>query len=69
MIEIKENHKKFSNKHIENLEELLMSDDYTELLLSIDDAIVGCIEEDDEINKVGVELQKIYNEVYLAKHS
>ena len=51
-------------KHIKNFDELIKSDDVNELLLAIDDVIVFNMDENDEPDELGIELQKLYDQIY-----
>jgi len=62
---ITEEQKSFFKNHIENLDELLSSDDVNDVLLAIDDAIVdNILENDEEPDEVGIKLQRLYDEIY-----
>lgn len=52
--------------YISNLDELLAQDDINELLMAIDDEIIGTFDENDYPSKEGIALQHIYDEIYLA---
>jgi hypothetical protein len=64
MIKVTDEQKKALKNHIDNLEVLIESDDVNELLLAIDDAIIANMDEDDEPDASGIELQKIYDQIY-----
>jgi hypothetical protein len=56
--------KTFLNKYIKNLDEVLESNDINDLLLEIDDAILDTFDAEGNPSAVGIELQKIYDEIY-----
>jgi hypothetical protein len=56
--------KAFLNKHIENLDKVLESDDINDLLLAIDDAILDTLDSNGNPSAVGIELQKVYDDIY-----
>ena len=56
--------KEFLAKYIDNLEEVLASEDVNDLLLAIDDAILDTFDSSGNPSAVGIELQNIYNEIY-----
>ena len=62
---MKTEQKDFLKKHIENFDELLLSDDINDLLLAIDDAIVDTFDIEGNPSEIGVALQKIYDEIFL----
>lgn len=66
MIEITEKQKKELNKHIDNLDILIESDNLDLLLIAIDDAIINHIDDDDEPDEIGIIIQRIYDEIYEA---
>ena len=47
--------------YIENLDDLIEHDDYFELIYSIDDALVGELDENYEATPTSRELQRIYD--------
>lgn len=66
MIKITEEQKKKLNNHIDNLDLLIKNDDLDKLLLTIDDAIINHIDDDDEPDETGIMIQRIYDEIYEA---
>ena len=66
MIEITEKQKKELNKHIDNLDILIESDNLDLLLIAIDNEIINHIDDDDEPDEIGIIIQKIYDEIYEA---
>jgi hypothetical protein len=56
--------KAFLNKYIKNLDKVLESDDINDLLLEIDDAILDNLDANYNPTEVGIELQKIYDDIY-----
>ena len=56
--------KEFLAKYIDNLEEVLASEDVNDLLLAIDDAILDTFDSSGNPSAEGIELQNIYNEIY-----
>ena len=53
--------KQFLQPYIENLEELIEADDYDELRYSIDDAIVGELDDEYNATPISRQLQSIYD--------
>lgn len=51
-------------KEIPNIDEIIKSDDVNDLLLTIDDAILDNLDEDDEPTEKGIELQRIYDQIF-----
>jgi len=66
MIAVSKEQKEVLVDYIDNLEELIDAGNIETLLLAIDDAIIFHMGEDDEPDEVGVQLQKIYNQIYEA---
>jgi len=65
MINITIEQKQFIGNYIDNLDELLDKGDVNELLSAIDDEIVNNIlGNNDEPDKTGIKLQKIYDQIY-----
>ena len=64
MINVTDEQVEILKEHIENLNELLESNDVNELLLAIDDVIVYNMDENDEPDELGIKLQKIYDQIY-----
>ena len=65
MINITNEQKGKLKQYIENIDELIQGDDVNDLLLAIDDVIVNNIlGNDDEPNEVGIEIQKIYDQIF-----
>ena len=56
--------KKFLEKYIKNLDEVLSSDDINDLLLEIDDAIVDTFDANGKPSEDGIKLQDIYDDLY-----
>ena len=63
---ITEEQKDLLQEHIEDLEQLLLSDDINDLLLEIDDAMLYTLDENGKPNEEGVKLCKIYDEIYVS---
>jgi hypothetical protein len=51
-------------KYITNLDEVIFSDDINDLLLEIDDVIIRTFDAKGNPSKEGIELQKLYDEIY-----
>lgn len=64
MINVTDEQKNILKKHIKNFDELIKRDDVNELLLAIDDVIVFNMDENDEPDELGIELQKLYDQIY-----
>jgi hypothetical protein len=56
--------KKILENYINDLGQILSSDDINDLLLEIDDAIVGTFDVDGNPNEDGIKLQNIYDDIY-----
>ena len=51
--------------YIENIDELIQNDDVQEVLDAIDDVIIdNILANNDEPDEEGIELQKIYDQIY-----
>ena len=59
--------KKFLAEYITNLDEVISSDDVNDLLLEIDDVIIRTFDAKGNPSKEGIELQKIYDEIYATE--
>lgn len=64
MINITDEQMKRLKKEIPNIDEIIKSDDVNDLLLTIDDAILDNLDEDDEPTEKGIELQRIYDQIF-----
>lgn len=65
MLNITNKQKKVLNSYLDNVEELINNDDIERLLLDFDDAIIKFgMDEEQEITVKGVEMQKIYDQIY-----
>lgn len=65
MIVIKSNQVKKLKPYIENIEKIIEEDDVQEVLDAIDDVIVDHIlENNDEPDAIGIELQRVYDQIY-----
>lgn len=65
MIIITERQKEYLKSYIENLDDLIEKDDIQLLLDTIDDEIVdNILGNNDEPDEKGIELQKIYDQIY-----
>ena len=64
MINITEEQRIKLKNHVKNLDQLIEGDDINELLFAIDDAIVYHIGDDDEPDATGIEIQRIYDEIF-----
>jgi hypothetical protein len=56
--------KAFLNKYIKNLDKVLESDNINDLLLEIDDAILDTFDANGNPSAIGIELQRIYDDIY-----
>ena len=56
--------KAFLSKYIKNLDNVLESDDINDLLLEIDDAILDTLDSNGNPSPIGIELQKVYDDIY-----
>ena len=62
---INEEQIKILKKYIDNLQDLIKNGDVEELLNTIDDLIIdNILANHDEPDYVGIELQRIYDEIY-----
>ena len=61
---IKEEQISLLEKYVENLNDVLSSDDVNDLLLAIDDAIIDTFDADSNPSSIGIELQNIYDDIY-----
>lgn len=63
---ITEKQRAFLNTIIDNLDELISEDNLTELLWLIDDLIIekGMTADQELLTPYGIELQKIYDDIY-----
>lgn len=66
MTSITKEQRSILEKYINNLDELLSLEDDEELLLAIDDAIVGTLDPDNYYfpNEDGIRMQRIYDEIF-----
>lgn len=65
MIIITERQKEYLKSYIENIDDLIEKDDIQLLLDTIDDEIVdNILDNNDEPDEKGIELQKIYDQIY-----
>lgn len=65
MMVIKSNQVKKLKPYIENIEKIIEEDDVQEVLDAIDDVIVDHIlENNDEPDAIGIELQRVYDQIY-----
>jgi hypothetical protein len=65
MIIITERQKEYLKSYIENIDDLIEKDDIQLLLDTIDDEIVdNILGNNDEPDEEGIELQKIYDQIY-----
>ncbi len=62
---VTEEQKEYLEKHIQNLNRLLIDGEINELLISIDDAIIDTFDKEGYPDEVGNRLQEIYDEIYL----
>lgn len=56
--------KQLLSKYINDLDNILLSDDVNDLLLAIDDAILDTFDSNGNPSADGIELQNIYNDIY-----
>lgn len=56
--------KKFLENYIDNLEQVLLSDDINDLLLAIDDVVIDSFDAAGNPSEEGIKLQRIYDEIY-----
>lgn len=65
MIIVTERQKEYLKSYIENIDDLIEKDDIQLLLDTIDDEIVdNILGNNDEPDEEGIELQKIYDQIY-----
>jgi len=64
---ITEEQKKFLSKHIEDLDNILLSDDVNDLYDAIDDAIVDTFDANGNPSPDGIKLQQFFDEIYNQK--
>ena len=64
MIYITDEQVKQLKNEIPNIDEMVKSDDINALLLVIDDVILDNLDENDEPTQRGIELQRIYDQIY-----
>lgn len=65
MINITDEQMKILKSSISNLDELLKSENVDSLLLNIDDLIIYNLDENDEPDELGRQLQQIYDEIFI----
>lgn len=61
--------KEYLKDCINNLEQILLSDDVNDLLLEIDDAITDTFDADGNPNEIGRKLGDIYDSIYVERHT
>ena len=59
--------KQFLSKYIEDLDNILLSDDINDLYDAIDDAIVDTFDINGNPSPDGIKLQQVFNEIYNRK--
>jgi hypothetical protein len=64
---ITEEQKQFLSKHIEDLDNILLSDDVNDLYDAIDDAIVDTFDANGNPSPDGIKLQQVFDEIYNRK--
>ena len=63
---VTEEQKKEIKKYGVDIDELIKDGDVNEVLFAIDDVILNLMDEDGELDKEGVKLQLIYDQIYNA---
>ena len=63
---VTEEQKKEIKKYGVDIDELIKAGDVNEVLFAIDDVILDLMDEDGELDKEGVKLQLIYDQIYNA---
>ncbi|WP_440285113.1 hypothetical protein [Eshraghiella crossota] len=63
---VTEEQKKEIKKYGVDIDELIKAGDVNEVLFAIDDVILNLMDEDGELDKEGVKLQLIYDQIYNA---
>ena len=63
---VTEEQKKEIKKYGVDIDKLIKNGDVNEVLLAIDDVILDLMDEDGELDKEGVKLQLIYDQIYNA---
>lgn len=63
-MKIKAEQRDVLKRHIKDLDGVIATDDINELLLAIDDAIVGTFDSEGNPSQEGTELQKVYDDIY-----
>ncbi len=65
MLNITDEQKKILNKYLDNVNELIDNNNIEKLLIEFDDAIIEFgMDNDQEITIKGVEMQRIYDQIY-----
>lgn len=63
---VTEEQKKEIKKYGVDIDKLIKNGDVNEILFAIDDVILDLMDEDGELDKEGVKLQLIYDQIYNA---
>lgn len=63
---VTEEQKKEIKKYGVDIDKLIKNGDVNEVLFAIDDVILNLMDEDGELDKEGVKLQLIYDQIYNA---
>ena len=63
---VTEEQKKEIKKYDVDIDKLIKNGDVNEVLFAIDDVILDLMDEDGELDKEGVKLQLIYDQIYNA---
>lgn len=63
---VTEEQKKEIKKYGVDIDKLIKNGDVSEVLFAIDDVILDLMDEDGELDKEGVKLQLIYDQIYNA---
>ncbi len=61
---VKQEQKDILRKYIENIDEIMNKEDVDELLDKIDDVILYNLDENDELDEIGFEMQRVYDQIY-----
>lgn len=65
-MKVTEEQKKEIKKYGVDIDKLIKNGDVNEVLFAIDDVILDLMDEDGELDKEGVKLQLIYDQIYNA---
>ncbi len=61
---VKQEQKDILRKYIENIDEIMNKEDVDELLDKIDDVIIYNLDENNEPDEIGFELQRVYDQIH-----